>query len=128
MKNLTIIFGIIKRYCREKEISNEQCFSALEKLNVNESIFFPLFSYLRVLQSLGLIKLSRFRKVIVLTEKGKAANDVPYSAGALFLVLLHILRRLVIVTFFFALFWPMLLAMQKQYDAEKNGEGNQAHG
>jgi hypothetical protein len=95
---------------------------------VSENIFFPLFSYLRVLQSLGLIRIYRYNNVIALTEKGKAANDVPYSVGALFVMSMHILRRAVIVTLFFALFWPTLLATQKQYYAGKNSEGNQVHG
>jgi len=114
MKNLKSIFEIVRKYCFERGVSNEQCFKELEKMTVNNSIFFPLFSYLRVLQSLGLIKLSKLRKEIILTEKGRVADDSEFSSKAYLILFLHFLRRIFLVTFLFTLFWPMFLFIHKQ--------------
>jgi hypothetical protein len=128
MKNLQVIFKIIKKYSFETGVSNGQCFAVLEKLPVNNSVFFPLFAYLRVLQSLGLIKLSTFRKVIMLTEKGKVADDRSlHSVQAYASLCLHLLRRAVIVAFLFVLFWPVFLLMHRQHHTTDT-EGHEVHG
>lgn len=114
MKELQFIFEIVRKHCLHTGVSNVQCFHELERREVNNSIYFPMSSYLLVLQSLGLIRLSKFRKVIVITEKGKTAPDGVMSASRVhFVFFLHRLRRLVIVAVLFAFFWPMFLFVQK---------------
>jgi len=121
MKNLRIIFGIIQKHCFETGITNEECFAELEKLPASNSTFFPLYSYLRVLQDLGLIKLSRLNKVISLTEKGKTTDERSVPGLRAFAVLfLHLVRRMFILAFLWMLFWPALLVIPKQYNAQRN--------
>lgn len=120
MKNLDNIWGIIKKYCPETNMPNDECIAALEKVATNNSIFFPLFYYLRILQSLGLIKLSDF-KMITVTEKGRIADiHIVLTLWAFAIILLHTVRRVIIVAFVFTLFWPALLNIQQQNVAHKN--------
>ncbi len=124
MKNIRIIFEIIRKYCYETGISNEQCFTELERSAVNNSMFFPVYSYLRVLQSLGLIKLSKFKKALRLTDKGKAVGSLPVFSLPVFIVLfLHVLRRVLVIVFLFILCWPLFLAIPKQYNAQRDNAG-----
>lgn len=114
MKNLRIVFEMIRKYAVGAGAVNDDCFAALGKLAIANTMFFPLYSYLHVLYSLGYIKLSGRRRVIQLTKKGKAIPDIPYSAGVLFTLLLHILGRMVLLALLFILFWPVFLFMPKR--------------
>ena len=127
MKNLQNVFEIVKRYCSATGVSNDECFAALERPDVSNSIFFPVFSYLRVLQTLGLIKLSSFRKVILVTEKGKVADERSlHTLRAYLVMLLHLVRRAAIVIVLFAFFWPVFLFIQKGNPAQSH-HGDHAH-
>jgi len=94
-----------------------------EKLVRNDLIFFPLHFYLEVLQSLGLIKISKIRKGIALTEKGKTVNG-NYVAGFKATVILFLLfiKRLFLLLVMFILFWPMYINMERQYNTEQHKE------
>jgi hypothetical protein len=121
MKNLRIVFSVIKKHCKEAGATDENCFRELEKLPLGRQLFLSLYLYIEVLQGLQLIKFCNYTKGITLTEKGKVADihsiDRLQSSVLLFL---YFLRRI----FLFILFWPMFLVMPAaKHSDEKNSAG-----
>jgi len=122
MNHLITVFWAIKKHCIKAGVSNEKCFSELEKLVAGRQVFLSLYLYIEVLQSLGLITFCNDTKKITLTEKGETAdNNSLAGLRAAILLSLFFLRR----AFLFVLFWPMYLFAQKPYTAEeeKNSAG-----
>jgi len=123
MKNIQAVFKLIRKHSPNTTVLYESRFAELEKLVRNDLIFFPLHFYLEVLQSLGLIKISKIRKGIALTEKGKTVNG-NYVAGFKATVILFLLfiKRLFLLLVMFILFWPMYINMERQYNTEQHKE------
>jgi len=121
MNDLKFVFEAIKEYCKEAVVPDEKCFSELEKLVTGWQLFLPLYVYLEVLQSIGLIIFYRHNNVIQLTGKGKATgfHSLP-GLRACALLFLYSLRWV----FLFILFWPVFLTVPKPNNsAEKNSAG-----
>jgi hypothetical protein len=125
MKNLQNIYGIIKKSCDQTGIPDKKCYAELERLAPAHSIFFPLPVYLRVLRGLGLIKLPGPRRMIVLTEKGRAVDDCSqFNFRAFALFVLHCTGRTFTVIVLLILFWPMHLSVQRRDDEKRNDESS----
>jgi hypothetical protein len=120
MKNLRIIFRIIRKYSVKTGVFNWEHFPDLEKVRPSNSLFFPLHVYLKVLQSLGLIKFSTFEKQIVLMGKGKTADELSMLGIRIFIVLLlRCIAWIFFVMILLILFWPSHLTVRKQPVAQK---------
>lgn len=121
MKNLRTVFTIIQKHCASSGDAGEKCLEELEQIAAFNNLFFPLQVYLQILQTLGLIKIYRFRNQIILTQTGESteASEIPKSKARTLLFLLMI-RRVISVSVLLVLFWPARLAIQKQYHPGRN--------
>ena len=129
MKDLQIVFGIVCKYCWETGISNEQCFHELEKIAPGNLVFFPFYFYLQVLRSLGLIELSKFKREITLTEKGKTTKQESITGFSIsFILLLHFIKRIGMLAIMLILFWPMHISFQKADNIPANDEVQRCKG
>ena len=129
MYTLRVVFRDICEHCREADVSNETCFIELERSIKDRQVFFPLYLYLEVLQSLGLIRFSNYTKEIILTEKGKGTptNSVAtlYASCLLFLYFLRRIFLFILFGLMFLLFWPVFILVQIPYSVgrKKNSAG-----
>ena len=122
MNNFSSVFRVIKAHCEQAGAANEDCFTALKESVTGRQFFLSLYLYLEVLQSLGLIIFHSDTNRIMLTEKGKNADDhLVFGLHAFALLFLYFTRDV----FLLLLFWPMLLMVQKPYgrEEEKNSAG-----
>ena len=125
MKNLCTVFSIVQKYCAKSGRASGKCFEELEKAAAYNHLFFPLYTYLKVLQALGLIKIYRFRNLIIMTEKGVYTDAGSISKiTARLLMFLYFAERILEVFFFLIVFWPAHLAVQTQYHHHRNNESS----
>jgi hypothetical protein len=114
MKKSQIIFDIIRNRGSQTGMPDNKYYEELERLAPSNSLFFPLPVYLRVLRDLGLIEFSGPGRTILLTEKGKTADDLSsFDFRSFMLLFLHCSGRIISVIFLLILFWPMHLSVQR---------------
>jgi hypothetical protein len=76
MDNLNVVFKVIKECSKEGGIADETCFTTLESMADYNSAFLPIYSYMSVLEYLGLVKFDIRTKAIILTKRGHEAVSV----------------------------------------------------
>jgi hypothetical protein len=116
MNHLKVVFSVIKERCKDVQESGSCSFSSVEHIAAGWHVFLPLYLYIEVLQSLGMITINNYTKKIILTEKGKVSDiHLPDHFHAHILLVLFLARRLAL----FILFWPVFLFARKPYSAEE---------
>ena len=114
--NIFIVFGAIRQHCTGS--SNIIRLTELESLAGNTHSPF-LYSYIEVLESLGLITFSNYySQEIALTEKGRSTPMLAAGFRLKALLAIHVLRQF----FFFVLFWPLLFTIRQPYAADKSAD------
>ena len=110
MDHLMIVFRAIKEQSKEAGVTGRNVIE-IEKSAINTQLFIPLYLQLEALQGVGLIKFCPRTKEIILTEKGRCTDAYSlFSLRFATLLFLFFIRRVVL----FALFWLMLLMVEKQ--------------
>jgi hypothetical protein len=76
MENLNVVFKTIKECCSEDGIPDKTCLRTLQRMEKYNEIFLPVYTYLDILEHLGLIRFNIRTKKIVLTKEGQEAMSV----------------------------------------------------
>lgn len=76
MENLNVVFKTIKECCNEDGIPGKTCLRTLRRMEKYNEVFLPVYTYLEILEHLGLITFNVRTKEITLTKKGQEATSV----------------------------------------------------
>jgi len=76
MSNLNGVFVFIKEHCKEEGIPDKTCFQTLLEMKEYKDVFFPLYTYVIILEDFGLIEFNIRTSEISLTKKGRDADSV----------------------------------------------------
>lgn len=76
MNNFEAVFKTIKENCQTAGVLSADCFAEITKLALSSTQFLSVYSYLEVLEGIGLIQFCKQTNRVAITRKGMETENL----------------------------------------------------